>query len=287
MTISYDKLMNRDFPTVEHRYDQRDVMLYALSVGLGSDPLDERQLRFVYEEGLQVLPTMAAILAYPGLWVREPDTGLDWESALHAEQGVEFLRPLPESAFVKAKTRVTGIVDKGPGRGALIYTERTGFDAATGDALFRVFHTTFARKDGGFGGPDGPTRRPHPIPERTPDMSCDLPTLPQQGLLYRLNGDPNPHNADPKAAAAAGFPRPILHGLCTYAIAGHAVLRTCCGYDPGRLAALHVRLSAPVFPGETIRTEMWSEAHSAVVSFRCLSVERDIVVLNNGCAEIR
>lgn len=286
MSIDYARLLARDFPTVEHVYRERDVMLYALSLGLGADPMDERQLRFVFEENLAALPTMAAILAYPGLWIREPDTGLDWESALHSEQGVEFLKPLPTSGKIVARTRVTGIVDKGEGRGALIYTERTGVDAATDEALFNVFHTTFARKDGGFGGPDGPVRRPHPVPERAADQTVDLPTLPQQALLYRLNGDPNPHNADPKAAAAAGLPRPILHGLCTYGIAGHAILKACCGYAPERLASLHVRLSAPVFPGETIRTEIWRETPDRI-AFSCKAVERDIVVLNNGRADLR
>ncbi len=94
MTINVEYLLHRRFPEVRHPYDRRDVMLYALSLGLGSDPLDERQLRFVYEEGLRVFPTMAATLAYPGLWVREPDTGIDWEQALHGEPGVDFLRPM-------------------------------------------------------------------------------------------------------------------------------------------------------------------------------------------------
>ena len=141
MAIDYDRLMAREFPVETHSYTARDVMLYALTLGLGADPLDERQLRFVYEAELQALPTMAAILAYPGLWIREPDTGLDWEHALHSEQGVQFLKPLPVQGAVRAQTRVTGIVDKGPGRGALIYTEREGVDVATGEALFRVTHT--------------------------------------------------------------------------------------------------------------------------------------------------
>lgn len=285
MTIDYDHLMSREFPVVEQGFGRRDAVLYALGVGLGEDPVDAGQLRYVYERDLRVLPMMASVLAYPGLWIREPDTGLDWEHVVHGEQGVDFLQPLPPQGTVSAQTRVTGIVDKGEGKGALIYTERTGIDRATGEALFRVFHTSFARRDGGFGGPDGPARPAHRLPERPPDQVCDLATLPQQALLFRLNGDPNPHNADPAAARAAGFDRPILQGLCTYGFAGHAILRACCGYDGDRLAALHVRLSAPVYPGETIRTEIWRDGNT--VSFRSLALERQAVVLNNGRAELR
>jgi acyl dehydratase len=286
MPIDYDRLRQRLFPVVRHAYDERDVLIYALGIGLGFDPMDDRQLPFVMREKLAVFPTMAAILAYPGLWIREADTGLDWEHALHSEQGMEFLKPLPLAGEVEAQTRIVGIVDKGADRGALIYTERTGVDVATGEACFKVRHTTFARKDGGYGGPSDATRDPHQVPEREPDLSVDLPTMPQQALLYRLNGDPNPHNADPAAAKAAGLPRPILHGLCTYGIAGHAILRACCAYDARALRALDVRLAAPVFPGETIRTEIWWQPGDEVASFRSKALERDRVVLNNGRAEI-
>jgi len=284
MAIIYEKLLARQFPEIEQAWSAKDAMVYALGVGFGHDPLDEGQLAFVYEKSLRVAPTFASVLAGPGLWAREPDTGLDWEQVLHGEQGVDFLAPLPVAGRVKARTRVSGIVDKGPGRGALVYTERTGIDCASGEALFRVRHTTFARADGGFGGPSGPLRPAHPLPERAPDIVCDLPTTPQQALLFRLNGDPNPHNADPRSAAAAGFARPILQGLCTYGIAGHAVLRCCCGYDPARLRSLDVRLSAPVVPGETVRTELWVDGE--VVSFRSLAAERGAVVLNNGRASV-
>lgn len=286
MPIDYDRLRQRVFPVVRHAYDERDVLIYALGIGLGFDPMDDRQLPFVMREKLAVFPTMAAILAYPGLWIREADTGLDWEHALHSEQGMEFLKPLPLAGEIEAQTRIVGIVDKGADRGALIYTERTGVDVATGEACFKVRHTTFARKDGGYGGPSDATRDPHQVPEREPDLSVDLPTMPQQALLYRLNGDPNPHNADPAAAKAAGLPRPILHGLCTYGIAGHAILRACCAYDARALRALDVRLAAPVFPGETIRTEIWWQPGDEVASFRSKARESDRVVLNNGRAEI-
>lgn len=284
MAIDHERLLAREFPELEQAWTPRTAMVYALGVGLGHDPLDEGQLAFVYEKALRVLPTFGSVLAGPGLWIREPDTGLDWEHVLHGEQGMEFLAPLPAAGRVRARTRVTGIVDKGTGRGALVYTERTGVDADSGQALFRVTHTSFARNDGGFGGPSGPVRPAHPLPQRAPDLVCDLPTVPQQALLFRLNGDPNPHNADPRAAAEAGFERPILQGLCTYGIAGHAVLRSCCGYDPARLRTLSVRLSAPVVPGETVRTELWVDG--AVVSFRSLVPARGVVVLNNGRADL-
>jgi acyl dehydratase len=287
MAIDYKTLLARKFPVVEHPYSERDTLLYALGVGLGADPLEREPLRFVYERGLRVLPTMAAVLAGPGFWVREPDTGVDWVRVLHGEQDMVFHRPLPPTGTVRAQTRVTAILDKGAGKGALIQTERQGADAVTGETLFTVRQTIFARGDGGFDGPAasrGPAPAPHPIPERAPDVVCDLPTLPQQALIYRLSGDYNPLHADPDVAAQAGYPRPILHGLCTLGVAGHALLKTCCGYDPARLRAMQVRFTAPVFPGETLRTELWRDG--AVVSFRTQVPGRNSVVLNNGRAEV-
>jgi acyl dehydratase len=144
--------------------------------------------------------------------------------------------------------------------------------------------TTIARGDGGFGGPAKQTPKPNPIPDREPDTVCDLPTLPQQALIYRLSGDYNPLHADPGVAKNAGFEAPILHGLCTFGVACHALFKTLCNYDPARFHRMSVRFSAPVYPGETIRTEIWREGDS--VAFRCRSVERDLVVINNGYAEV-
>jgi hypothetical protein len=204
MAIDYHRLKQREFPIVRQRYERRDVLLYALGIGLGFEPLDELQLPFVTAERLRMFPTMAAVLAYPGLWIREPDTGLDWEHALHSEQCMEFLKPLPLEGEIEARTRVTGIVDKGPKRGALIYSERTGIDTATGEISFRVRHTTFARRDGGYGGPSDAAPLPHTLPDRPPDLVVNLPTVPQQALIYRLSGDPNPHNAFPAWHAPPG-----------------------------------------------------------------------------------
>ena len=285
MPIDAEKLLSWPLADLEHTYSARDTMLYALGVGAGSDPTDAGDLRYVYEDNLAALPSMAVVLGYPGFWLKDQNTGVDWKRLLHGEQGMVLHRPLPTAGTVIGRTQVTGLVDKGADKGALLFSKRDVFDKASGDHLATLTSTTFLRGDGGFGGASGPAPAPHPIPARAPDAALDLPTLPQAALIYRLSGDYNPLHADPKVAAAAGFPQPILHGLCTYAVACRAVLRLACENDGSRLKALNVRFSAPVYPGETIRTEIWRDGDE--VSFRSSVVERNLKVLDNGRAEIR
>jgi acyl dehydratase len=284
MAINYDKLIHWDIPEARHRLTKRDTILYALGVGLGADPCDEQQLRYVYEEKLHALPTMAIILGYPGPWHAQGDTGITRSHVVHGEQGFRILKPLPVEGEITGKTRVTGVVDKGKDKGALVLTENAVKDAS-GDTVCTLTSTTFCRADGGFGGPDGPVTTPHPVPDAAPQHVCDLPVLPQAALIYRLSGDYNPLHADPAYAKKAGFKAPILHGRCTFSIAGHAILKTLCGYDPARFVAMEGRFSSPVYPGETIRTEMWRDGN--VVSFRATVPARGVTVLNNGRAEIR
>ncbi len=284
MAIDRDKLLNWPFKEIEHSYSFRDSILYALGLGVSMDQMDEAQLKFTYEDGLKALPTMAVVLGGPGFWVKDSESGVDWVKVLHGEQGLRIHKPLPAEATVIGLTKVVDVIDKGEGRGALLYQERTVHEKATGDLLATSTSTTFARGDGGFGGASGPTKSVHELPEREPDESCDMATHDNQALIYRLSGDYNPLHADPKVARGGGFDKPILHGLCTLGIAGHAILKTQCGYDPARFKGLDLRFSAPVYPGETIRTEIWRDDN--VVSFRARVVERDIVVLNNGRAEI-
>lgn len=284
MAIVYDHLMNYPVPVTEQSYTERDTMLYALGLGFGHDPVDEAQLPFVYEKGLKAVPTMGVVLAWPGLWLASPDTGIDYGKVVHGEQSLRLHRPIPPSGTVIGRSRVAAIIDKGEGRGALVRVEREVSDKATGDLLATVAQVNFCRADGGFGGPGGPQPAPHALPERAPDIVCDLPSVPQAALIYRLSGDRNPLHADPASAVRSGFPRPILHGLATYGIAGHAVLKHVCGYDPARLRSFDCRFTAPVFPGETFRTEIWVDGD--VASFRTRSLERDVVAISNGRAEI-
>lgn len=284
MPIDHEKLRNWNIPAVEQQLTRRDTMLYALGVGLGADPCDRDQLKFVYEENLEALPTMAIILGYPGPWHAHPDTGITRSHVVHGEQGFVIHRRLPVEGTVVGKTRVTGVLDKGKDRGALIMTACEVRNKASGELICTLTSTTFCRADGGFGGPSGPARPVHPIPDAPPHTTCDLPTLPQAALIYRLSGDYNPLHADPAYAQRAGFKMPILHGRCTFSIVGHAILKTCCGYDAARFKSMEGRFSSPVYPGETIRTEMWQDGN--IVSFRATVPARGVTVLNNGRAEI-
>ncbi len=284
MTIVYDKLMALDIAPAEQIYDAKDCMLYALGIGLGHDPMNEDELAFVYEKNLKVLPTMATVLAHSGSLARNPDSGIDWVMVVNGEQGFTLVRPLRGEGALIGKTRIVEVIDKGAGKGALLFTERTITDKPTGALIGTVTQTIFCRGDGGFGGPPRQSPPPHPIPSRAPDAICDFGTRPEMALIYRLSGDYNPLHAEPAAAKAAGFDRPILHGLGTFGVSGHALLKTMCGYDPARLRSFSCRFSAPVFPGETIRTEMWRDG--PVVSFRARVVGRDVVAINNGRAEV-
>jgi acyl dehydratase len=225
------------------------------------------------------------VLAYPGHWHADPETGITRSHVVHGEQGFRIVKPLPVAGQLVGETRVTGLVDKGPDKGALLMTEGTVRDKTSGEVVCTLTSTAFCRADGGFGGPSGPVQSPHTIPTTSPQHVCDLPTLPQAALIYRLSGDYNPLHADPAYAQRAGFKAPILHGRCTFGVAGHAILKTLCEYDPARLVAMEGRFSSPVYPGETIRTEMWRDGN--VVSFRATVPARGVTVLNNGRAEIR
>lgn len=293
MTLDYQRLKSWPFGTIEQAYTEKDTILYALGLGCGMDPLDERQLRFVYEENLQALPTQAVALGFPGFWARHPDSTIDWVRLVLGQHSLRIHKPLPPRGSVVAHNAVTRIVDKGAGRGALIVTERRLLEKSSGEPLATLEQLSFCRGDGGYSAPsaahpagqpsDPPPPDPPVLPDAAPEQICDLATRPETALIYRLSADLNPLHADPRVATAAGFPRPILHGLATYGIACRAILSRCCDDRPERLTALSARFSAPVLPGETLRTEIWPRADHAL--FRVRVVERDVIVLGNGRAE--
>ena len=282
--MDIDALNNWKFEDIEHTYTERDTMLYALGLGFGEDPNDVKELAYVYEDGLKTMPSMALVLGYPGFWLKDPKTGITWQKVLHGEQWLNVLKPLPVAGTVIGRTRIDQISDKGEGKGAVMYLTRDIIDKASDELLAQVKMSTFCRGDGGFGGENLPGPKPAVIPDRAPDHVCELTTLPRQALIYRLSGDYNPLHADPAVARSVGFDRPILHGMATYGIAGRAVLKTVCDYDAAKLVGLDVRFSAPVYPGETVRVEIWQDGKE--IRFRASVVERDVVVLNNGAARL-
>lgn len=282
--MNLEKVLNRQFALIEHVLTPRDCMLYALGVGVGERAVAKEDLQFVYEDDLKVFPAMVNVISHPGAWVKEPELGIDWVKILHGEQSFAIHKALTPGAIYVGSYRVTDVVDKGPGKGAMLYLQKTLREKDSGDIVSTVTSTYVLRGDGGCGGTTESAPPAHAIPERPADDSISLKTLPQSGLIYRLSGDYNPLHASPNIASQAGFERPILHGLCTMGVATRAILQACCGDQPERLRSVNLRFSSPVYPGETILTEFWHEGNG--VSFRSTSVDRKVVVLNNGVAEI-
>lgn len=281
MPLNPEKLLALQLPIVRQSYDVRDCIVYSLGLGMGIDPLDEGQLKYVDETKLVAAPTMANVLGYPGFWMRDMDSGIDWVRVVHGEQALTVHKPLPIKGNVVGRSRIVDLVDKGEGKGAIVVVERAIEDEETGELLATIVQTVFCRGDGGFGGKRVSSRQPNPLPDHGPDRSTRLATHTQLALIYRLSGDYNPLHSDPATARKAGFERPILHGLATFGIAGAGLINMCCGGDPARFLSLDARFSAPVFPGEEIVLDIW-DLDNGTAAFRAHIPEREATVLTNG-----
>lgn len=284
MAINYEQLRNWHFEDRTDNYKTRDSIIYALTLGYGSDPSDVDDLRYVYEEDTLAVPTVLATVGAPGAWATNPALNINWVKLLHGEHRMTFHAPVPASASVASRTRVTHVVDKGANKGAQVVTTRELTNAKTGRPLATVEHVSFLRAEGGFGEGDDSLPALPATPEASPHTTVLIPSTTQTAALYRLNGDLNPIHILPRIAAEAGFDRPILHGLCTYGMAARALIKQFCPTNPEHLKSFSVRFSAPFFPGETLRVETWREGHR--VQFRALAHERNVVVLSHCVAEI-
>jgi acyl dehydratase len=292
MPIHYPDILRQRSAPRRFSYDDKDVMLYALGIGLSADPLEARELAFTYERDLKVIPTAATVLAARGETIGpppEPPAGfrpsqINFLMVVHGEQKVELHRPLPVSGTFIAETRTIGAFDKGRDKGAVLINQTVWTDEA-GEKVATLTGSTFARGDGGFGGPSEGAPAPHPTPERAPDLSVALTTRPDQALLYRLNGDRNPLHADPEIARRAGFERPILHGLCTFGITCRAVLGAITDFAPEVIASHEARFSAPVFPGDLITVDLWRDGK--IISFEARVEARGATVIRNGKTVLR
>lgn len=281
MPLNAEAIAAHRFLPYEQVLGEKDTILFALSVGLGRDPMDESELSFVYEEGLKIFPTLPVVLGHPGPWMNDPRFAISRQMLVHGTQRLEVLGELrPGTRFI-ASNRILELVDKGPESGGIIILERTLTEAGTGVPIARLESGTFCRADGGFGGKRQLSREFRVVPARAPDASTEVHTQANQALWYRLNGDRNPLHASPAFAAKAGFPRPILHGLCTYSVVARGLM----SLQPGRsLKMIECRFSKPVFPGETIRIDAW-DVGAGGLAFRAKVDARDALVLDRGFAE--
>ena len=272
----------------EASWDSKDALLYALGVGAGAvDPLSPDELKFTTEnsKGIeqQVLPTFPVVVPV-GSAADHPLSKIgefNWAMLVHAEQAVELHQPIPVSGTVSGETTITGIFDKGSG--ALVAMASEAKDAKTGEMMWTTRTAVFIRGEGGWGGDRGPSGGVNQASEgKDPDHTVTYETRHDQALLYRLNGDRNPLHSDPEFAKLAGFPKPILHGLCTYGFTGRALLHALCGSDPTRFRSMAARFTKPVMPGDALTVTMWVVGDGEAV-FRTSTQDGTIVIDGGRC----
>jgi acyl dehydratase len=288
MPVDRAKAVGASLGEREGGWEPDDVILYHLGIGAGARPTDPRELEYTDEKNLKVLPSFVVVAGgrrpAPGGGARGfkiPGVEFNLAQLLHGEQDIEIHKALPTAAKTRTTGRVADVFDKG--KAALVILEYETRDE-NGDRLYTTRMSAFIRGEGGFGGPSGP-KIGNEAPDRAPDGVVETSTLPQQALLYRLNGDKNPLHADPEFAKMAGFERPIIHGLCSYGIACKAIVDDALGGDPTRVSRYQARFRGVAFPGETYLTSWWREGDRILLEAK--SKERDAIIISNGAIDVR
>ncbi len=268
-------------------WDSRDALIYALGVGCGvADPVGS-ELEFTTENTMgvdqKVLPTFGVLAGFNAHGGKSAMSGIgtyDPRMLVHGEQGIRLHRPIPVAGEITLVDEITGIYDKG--KGAVVATKAVATLTADSQPLFELTSSVFIVGEGGFGGDRGPSDKINVAPDRAPDHAVTYQTREDQALLYRLSGDRNPLHSDKKFSDVGGFPKPILHGLCTYGFTGRALLSALCGNAPARFKSMEGRFSSPVLPGESLTIRMWTgEGEPGTAIFQTVGGDGRIV-LNNG-----
>ncbi|AJE46727.1 MaoC/PaaZ C-terminal domain-containing protein [Celeribacter indicus] len=282
--IDIEKLKAYRIPDTHTTLTKRDTMLYALGAGVGQNPFAPEELKYVYEKDLVALPTMATCLATPYAWIRQAEVGFGGKS-VHAGTTIRLHRPIPVEGEFYGRSEIAEILDKGPGKAVIVTVHRKVYETGSDELVYETWWTNMYRGDGGAGGESASRFPVQEIPDGAPDHAFDVRVIPQQHLIYRLSGDYNPLHADPEVAKAHGFPKPILHGLSTYAASGFAILKGLCGNDPTRLRLIGGRFTSPVYPEDVLRIKVWTGPDG--LAFQTTVPARDdVVVIDNGRLEI-
>ncbi|MET9388924.1 MaoC/PaaZ C-terminal domain-containing protein [Streptomyces sp. NPDC006624] len=265
MPIDAAKALAAPPRTGEITWGHKDVQLYHLGIGAGVPATDPGELRYTLESRLKVLPSFATVAGggKPGVTggLSMPGVEVDLARVLHGGQSLVLHRHLPVAGTATATRRVAAVYDKGTAAVLVLRTEVADADGPLWTDDARIF----VRGEGGWGGDRGPSVRPAP-PVGAPARTVERTTREDQALLYRLSGDGNPLHADPEFARAAGFERPILHGLCTYGVTLKAVVDTLLDGDVTRVRSYTTRFAGVVYPGETLRIRMWPGRDSVRVA---------------------
>lgn len=277
--MNLDKIRAFQVPDAEQCYRWQDSSLYALGLGYGSDPLNAADLRYVLETDQQTVPSMSAVLAYPGFWFGTPELGIDALRLLNGQCAFTIHRPLPAQGTVRSSTRIVAVADKGRDKGAALYVEK---DIRDGDGLLHatVSQAVFLRGDGGQGGFGVPPQAPALVTGEHPDHALELGVARNAALIYRLTGDHNPVHSHPPIAQQAGFREPILHGMCSLGMACRAAIELLCPQQPERLRSMSVRFASPVYLGDRLRFEFFGQGPE--YQWRVRVPARQVTVLDRG-----
>ena len=283
MPIDPEKALGAKISEGSGSWSKDDVILYHLGLGAGNPPTDEGELEYTYEKNLKVLPSFGVIPVFGALGGLGQVPGLSFNFAmlLHGEQDITLHQPIPPEAKVTSAGKVAEIYDKG--KAALVVLE-TETKLESGEPLFTNRFSLFLRGEGGFGGESGP-KAGNQAPDRDPDGTIEIPTLPQQALIYRLSGDKNPLHADPEFAKMGGFDKPIIHGLCSYGIVCKAIVDHVLGGDVAKVARYQARFAGVGFPGETYQISYWKEGDQILVA--ASSKERGAPIISNCAITLR
>ncbi|KAI1032765.1 hypothetical protein LB504_006238 [Fusarium proliferatum] len=259
-----------EYPPVKVTWLQRDVLLFANTIGATVD-----ELHFLYEfhPKFAVFPTYPVILPFKkdsqevvdyykeSKAVQIPGVPkLDYTRVVDGQRKIEFLKPLPTTSAgrnFETRQKVIGVYDKGR-PGTVLETQTDLVDVDSGEVHARVTSSGFFIGQGNWGGPKGPATENYPPPkDKAPDATIEVQTTAESAMLYRLNGDYNPLHADPEPGKKMGFGGTIMHGLYSWNSTAHSLLKELGGGDPSNIKEYQARFASPVRPGDKLVTHAW------------------------------